>query len=78
MQILSTAMKNDLGGVEFLGGVPGSIGGGLIMNAGTYLGELKDVTTTVTTIRLSDGERITRHNAACGFRYRHSDLPAME
>ena len=77
-KVLSTAMKNDLGGVEFLGGVPGSIGGGLIMNAGTYLGELKDVTTSVTTIRLADGERVVRDNAACGFRYRHSDLPATE
>ena len=77
-KVLSTAMKNDLGGVEFLGGVPGSIGGGLIMNAGTYLGELKDVTTRVTTIRLADGERVVRDNAACGFRYRHSDLPATE
>jgi UDP-N-acetylmuramate dehydrogenase len=71
-------MKHDLGGVEFLGGVPGSIGGGLIMNAGTYLGELKDVTTEVVSVRLSDGAIVRRDNPACGFRYRHSDLPPTE
>jgi len=77
-KVLSLAMKHDLGGVEFLGGVPGSVGGGMIMNAGTYLGEFKDVTTRVTTVRISDGALVARDNAACGFRYRHSDLPASE
>jgi len=77
-KVLSLALKSDLGGIEFLGGVPGSVGGGLIMNAGTYLGEFKDVTTWVETVRLSDGEVIRRDNAACGFRYRHSDLPPTE
>ncbi len=77
-KVLSLAQKHDLGGVEFLGGVPGSIGGGMIMNAGTYLGELKDVTRWVETVRLADGAVIRRDNAACGFRYRHSDLPPTE
>jgi UDP-N-acetylmuramate dehydrogenase len=77
-KVLSLATKNDLGGVEFLGGVPGSIGGGLIMNAGTYLGELKDVTVWVESVRLSDGARVRRDNLACGFRYRDSDLPPTE
>src|SRR5215813_14945971 len=77
-KVLSLALKNDLGGIEFLGGVPGSVGGGMIMNAGTYLGEFKDVTTWVESVRLGDGELIRRDNAACGFRYRASDLPASE
>jgi len=77
-KVLSLAMKHDLGGIEFLGGVPGSVGGGLIMNAGTYLGEFKDVTTWVESVRLCDGEVVRRDSAACGFRYRHSDLPASE
>lgn len=77
-KVLSLALKNDLGGIEFLGGVPGSVGGGLIMNAGTYVGEFKDVTTWVETVRLSDGALVRRDNAACGFRYRHSDLPSTE
>jgi UDP-N-acetylmuramate dehydrogenase len=77
-KVLSLALKNDLGGVEFLGGVPGSIGGGMIMNAGTYMGELKDVTTWVESVRLADGAIMRRTNEQCGFRYRHSDLPASE
>jgi UDP-N-acetylmuramate dehydrogenase len=77
-KVLSLALHHELGGIEFLGGVPGSIGGGLIMNAGTYLGEFKDVTTRVDTVRLTDGELIRRDRAACGFRYRGSDLPASE
>jgi UDP-N-acetylmuramate dehydrogenase len=77
-KVLSVAIERSLGGIEFLGGVPGSIGGGLIMNAGTYMGEFKDVTTRVTAVRLSDGQIVHRDHAACGFAYRHSDLPASE
>ena len=76
--MLSLALKHDLGGVEFLGGVPGSVGGGLIMNAGTYLGEFTNVTAWVDSVRLSDGGRVRRDHAACGFRYRASDLPPTE
>jgi UDP-N-acetylmuramate dehydrogenase len=77
-KLLSAATQWELGGVEFLGGVPGSVGGGLIMNAGTYLGEFKDTTVEVASVRFADGEIVRRENAACGFRYRHSDLPADE
>ena len=77
-KLLLAATEAALGGVEFLGGVPGSVGGGLVMNAGTYLGEFKDVTTEVASVRMADGEIVRRDNAACGFRYRHSDLPADE
>lgn len=65
------------GGLEFLGGVPGSVGGGLIMNAGTYLGEFTKVVTQVRSLRL-DGTLVTREHAQCGFRYRASDLPPDE
>src|SRR5262245_53641407 len=77
-KLLHAATGWELGGVEFLGGVPGSIGGGLIMNAGTYLGEFKDVTVEVASLRIPDGELVRRPAAACGFRYRHSDLPVDE
>lgn len=77
-KVLSLALKQELGGIEFLGGVPGSIGGGMIMNAGTYLGELKDVTAWVESVRLADGAVVRRTNAECGFRYRASDLPPTE
>jgi UDP-N-acetylmuramate dehydrogenase len=77
-KVLSVAVERGLGGIEFLGGVPGSIGGGLIMNAGTYMGEFKDVTTEVRSVRLSDGSMVVRGNAACGFTYRNSALPNSE
>jgi UDP-N-acetylmuramate dehydrogenase len=77
-RLLHAATTWALGGVEFLGGVPGSVGGGLIMNAGTYLGEFVNVTTHVTSVRLADGVRVEREAAACGFRYRASDLPPDE
>lgn len=76
-KLLSEATRRDLGGVEFLGGVPGSVGGGLVMNAGTYLGEFKDVTTHVLSIR-SDGSQVLRPHAECGFVYRGSALPRDE
>jgi UDP-N-acetylmuramate dehydrogenase len=77
-KLLSSATKWELGGVEFLGGVPGSVGGGMVMNAGTYLGEFKDVTREVASIRLLDGSRVVRDNAACEFVYRGSALPRDE
>ena len=76
-KLLSQATRLSLGGVEFLGGVPGSIGGGLVMNAGTYLGEFKDVTVQVDSVD-ERGELRQRPAPACGFVYRGSALPAME
>ncbi len=77
-KLLSCATKWELGGLEFLGGVPGSVGGGMVMNAGTYLGEFKDVTTKVRSLRLADNELVERGNAECQFVYRGSRLPKGE
>jgi UDP-N-acetylmuramate dehydrogenase len=77
-KLLSQATRWELGGVEFLGGVPGSVGGGMRMNAGTYLGEFKDVTTQVRSVRMSDGALVERDNAECGFEYRDSAIPVDE
>jgi UDP-N-acetylmuramate dehydrogenase len=77
-KLLAAATGWELGGLEFLGGVPGSVGGGLIMNAGTYLGEFVDVAVEVRSVRLADAAPVTRDNAACGFVYRGSALPADE
>ena len=76
-KVLSFATRENLGGVEFLGGVPGTVGGGMIMNAGTYLGEFKDVTVEVHAVD-ETGARVVRDNAGCGFRYRHSDIPTSD
>lgn len=76
-KLLVEATKRSLGGVEFLGGVPGSIGGGLAMNAGTYLGEFKDVTVRVDALD-EQGALIERDAAACGFVYRGSAFPPTD
>jgi len=76
-KLLKSALGWSLGGIEFLGGVPGSVGGGLVMNAGTYLGEFTDVVTEVRSLG-PDGTLIRRDHDACGFRYRASDLPPSE
>jgi UDP-N-acetylmuramate dehydrogenase len=77
-KLLHAATEWELGKLEFLGGVPGSVGGGLVMNAGTYLGEFTDVTTEVVSLRIADGSTVRRDHAACGFAYRHSALPKDE
>lgn len=73
-KLLVEATRRALGGVEFLGGVPGSVGGGLVMNAGTYVGEFKDVTYQVDTID-ARGTHVSRPAADCGFVYRGSAIP---
>ncbi len=78
-KVLAFATAHELGGVEFLGGVPGSVGGGLIMNAGTYVGEFTSVTTAVESVRLADGARCPAR--ARGLRVplsQASDLPPSE
>ena len=63
----------NLGGLEFAHGIPGTIGGGVYMNAGAYGGEIKDVCTRVL-IMEPDGTAcwISREEAA--FSYRHSAI----
>ena len=76
-KLLQAATLWELGGVEFLGGVPGSVGGGLVMNAGTVLGEFKDVTHLVRSVDAA-GRMVDRDGAACGFVYRGSAIPSAE
>jgi len=76
-RLLAFATMHELGGVEFLGGVPGTVGGGMIMNAGTYLGEFKDVTERVFSVD-ERGGTIVRDNGECGFVYRGSAIPPSE
>ena len=57
-------------GLEFAHGIPGTLGGGIVMNAGAYGGELKDVVTEVTAL-YPDGVRALTP-AELDFSYRHS------
>lgn len=60
-----------LTGLEFAHGIPGSVGGGVYMNAGAYGGELRQVVTK-TTVMEPDGTVRTVAGEAQGFSYRHS------
>jgi UDP-N-acetylmuramate dehydrogenase len=70
-KLAAFALEEGLTGLEFAYGIPGTLGGALIMNAGAYGGEMKDVTLRAEYL---DGE--LRHHTAVGeeldFRYRHS------
>jgi UDP-N-acetylmuramate dehydrogenase len=65
-------VRNGLAGVEMLAGIPGTIGGGIIMNAGAYGGHLADHIVDVRILR--GGEVMTLDAAQCGFGYRTSFL----
>ena len=62
-----------LAGMEFAHGIPGTIGGGIYMNAGAYGGELKDICESVDVMDLQGNVR-TLTNEQMGFSYRHSML----
>lgn len=70
------AWKHGLTGLEFAHGIPGTLGGGIVMNAGAYGGELKDVIAEVTAL-YPDGVR-TLTPAELDFSYRHSVFSADE
>ena len=48
--IAKTALSESLTGFEFASGIPGTLGGAVVMNAGAYCGEMKDVLTEVTVL----------------------------
>ncbi len=73
-QTSSTMMKNSIAGLEFAYGIPGTVGGALIMNAGALGGEMQDVVESVTFVTLA-GEIKTLNKKECGFSYRSSAFP---
>lgn len=70
-KLAAEAQKRKLAGLEFAHGIPGSLGGGVSMNAGAYGGELKDV--VVATRYLDENLNLAECvGAAHDFAYRHS------
>ena len=67
------AQKEGLSGFEFAHGIPGSVGGGVTMNAGAYGGELAQVIESVTVLFPDEGIR-TLSGGEMAFSYRHSLL----
>ena len=70
-RLAAIAAENQLTGFEFASGIPGTLGGGIVMNAGAYKGELKDVIIEATAL-LEDGTIKTFSNEELDFSYRHS------
>ncbi len=68
------AQKAGIGRLEFLIGIPGTIGGGIRMNAGAYGSEFKDIIIRVHGFDRF-GNRISATPADLGMAYRHSDAP---
>ena len=68
--VAECAAKNSIGGFEFLAGIPGNLGGALVMNAGAYGGEIKNLVVSVTF--LEDGKVNTALCEELGFGYRKS------
>lgn len=71
VRVAKEAGKAGLTGLEFASGIPGTIGGAMVMNAGAYGGEMKDVVTAVTVLT-KDGELKTLTGEEMNFRYRRS------
>jgi UDP-N-acetylmuramate dehydrogenase len=69
-RLVEFACRRNLAGLEFAAGIPGSVGGALVMNAGAFQGEMKGV---VECVRFMDAaERVfTRTNEGCRFAYRY-------
>lgn len=68
------AAKNSLSGLEFAAGIPGSLGGAIVMNAGAYDGEMKDVVVSAKVLT-PEGEIKELSKEELDLSYRHSCIP---
>lgn len=73
-KIANTAASNGLGGMEFAAGIPGSVGGAVVMNAGAYGGEMKDIIEKVYVLD-ENGVQLELDRDALDLGYRHSCIP---
>ena len=73
LSVARKARDYAISGLEFLSGIPGTIGGAVLMNAGAYEDEIKDVCTSIRAIDRS-GEVHELNASDLGFGYRHSTL----
>ena len=71
------AHQNGLSGLEFASGIPGTLGGGVIMNAGAYGGEMKDAVVSVVCYYVQDQRLYELDREQCRFEYRNSLFKKM-
>ena len=72
--LIGYAIRRSLAGMEWAAGIPGTVGGCLVMNAGTRLGEMKDAVKAVRLVTL-DGDVRVLPAASIRFQYRRALLP---
>ena len=72
-KVVNQAIDRDLAGLEFAEGIPGSIGGGLLMNAGAFGGEISHVVEYVEGVSRA-GDVVRRPRSELRFEYRNFDL----
>lgn len=71
--VAAAAVKAGIGGLEFLSGIPGTIGGALAMNAGAYGTEIKDVLVGVEALdRQGNFHRLTLEDLPMSYRHTHN------
>ena len=74
-RLVTESVARDLAGLEFAEGIPGTVGGGLLMNAGAFGGEIADVVESIEGVDVGgELQRIPRSRLRFG--YRHFDLPS--
>jgi UDP-N-acetylmuramate dehydrogenase len=70
IKFVDFCIQNELAGVEMLAGIPGTIGGAVVMNAGVHEGEIAQHLIEVEVIRNGQTQKVKKENAQ--FAYRHS------
>ncbi len=76
--LLNFCIDNSLSGIEWAGGLPGTVGGAVRGNAGAFGGETKDSVLKVTSISLTDYSEVIRQGTELGFSYRNSTYKSGE
>lgn len=72
--VIGYAVRRSLAGLEWAAGIPGTVGGCVVMNAGTRLGEMKDAVKAVRMVAMN-GEIVDLPADQIPFAYRHAGLP---
>ncbi len=77
-KISSAALANELTGFEFASGIPGTLGGAIVMNAGAYGGEMKDVVVSVNAYDPNTNSIVTMLPCELKFGYRTSAFKELD